>query len=397
MKTVRVGDLATQVRGVTFAKEDATSDQLPESVGVVRAGNIVEGELQADDLVFVPATKVAEKQILRRHDVLIATSSGSLDVVGKAARVREDQAVAFGAFCKVLRPSNRIDPGYFAHYFQTIEYRRHVSSVAAGANINNLKNADLDDIEIPLPSIEEQRRIASILDAADALRTKRRRALAKLDTLTQAIFIDMFGDFDANTLRWSAVELGNIVSESRLGLVRGAGELDDEHPIPYIRMNAIGSNGELDLANVRRTLAAAAEIKSGRLEPGDLLFNTRNSRELVGKTAIFRGNGTFVFNNNILRLRFTTEANPEYVNAAIRQPIVQRSLEVRKAGTTNVFAIYFKDLATVQMPLPPIDLQREFAGRIEALRNLVVPLETSATALDMVFAALQHRAFRGDL
>jgi type I restriction enzyme S subunit len=382
---------------VTFAKEDATSDQLPESVGVVRAGNIVEGELQADDLVFVPATKVAEKQILRRHDVLIATSSGSLDVVGKAARVREDQAVAFGAFCKVLRPSNRIDPGYFAHYFQTIEYRRHVSSVAAGANINNLKNADLDDIEIPLPSIEEQRRIASILDAADALRTKRRRALAKLDTLTQAIFIDMFGDFDANTLRWSAVELGNIVSESRLGLVRGAGELDDEHPIPYIRMNAIGSNGELDLANVRRTLAAAAEIKSGRLEPGDLLFNTRNSRELVGKTAIFRGNGTFVFNNNILRLRFTTEANPEYVNAAIRQPIVQRSLEVRKAGTTNVFAIYFKDLATVQMPLPPIDLQREFAGRIEALRNLVVPLETSATALDMVFAALQHRAFRGDL
>ena len=397
MKTVRVGDLATQVRGVTFAKEDATSDQLPESVGVVRAGNIVEGELQADDLVFVPATKVAEKQILRRHDVLIATSSGSLDVVGKAARVREDQAVAFGAFCKVLRPSNRIDPGYFAHYFQTIEYRRHVSSVAAGANINNLKNADLDDIEIPLPSIEEQRRLASILDAADALRTKRRRALAKLDTLTQAIFIDMFGDFDANTLRWSAVELGNIVSESRLGLVRGAGELDDEHPIPYIRMNAIGSNGELDLANVRRTLAAAAEIKSGRLEPGDLLFNTRNSRELVGKTAIFRGNGTFVFNNNILRLRFTTEANPEYVNAAIRQPIVQRSLEVRKAGTTNVFAIYFKDLATVQMPLPPIDLQREFAGRIEALRNLVVPLETSATALDMVFAALQHRAFRGDL
>jgi type I restriction enzyme S subunit len=382
---------------VTFAKEDATSDQLPESVGVVRAGNIVEGELQADDLVFVPATKVAEKQILRRHDVLIATSSGSLDVVGKAARVREDQAVAFGAFCKVLRPSNRIDPGYFAHYFQTIEYRRHVSSVAAGANINNLKNADLDDIEIPLPSIEEQRRLASILDAADALRTKRRRALAKLDTLTQAIFIDMFGDFDANTLRWSAVELGNIVSESRLGLVRGAGELDDEHPIPYIRMNAIGSNGELDLANVRRTLAAAAEIKSGRLEPGDLLFNTRNSRELVGKTAIFRGNGTFVFNNNILRLRFTTEANPEYVNAAIRQPIVQRSLEVRKAGTTNVFAIYFKDLATVQMPLPPIDLQREFAGRIEALRNLVVPLETSATALDMVFAALQHRAFRGDL
>ena len=113
MKTVRVGDLATQVRGVTFAKEDATSDQLPESVGVVRAGNIVEGELQADDLVFVPATKVAEKQILRRHDVLIATSSGSLDVVGKAARVREDQAVAFGAFCKVLRPSNRIDPGSF--------------------------------------------------------------------------------------------------------------------------------------------------------------------------------------------------------------------------------------------------------------------------------------------
>ena len=183
MTAVVVGDIAEQVRGVTYKKADASKDRSDGTLGVVRAGNIESGELSLDDLVFVPAARVSEKQLLRRGDVLIAASSGSIEVVGKAARIRHDQEVAFGGFCKVLRPGPDIDAGYFAHFFQTVEYRRHVSHVAAGANINNLKNRDLDDIEIPLPPIEEQRRIAAVLDQADLLRTKRRQALAKLDTL----------------------------------------------------------------------------------------------------------------------------------------------------------------------------------------------------------------------
>ncbi|WP_420445283.1 restriction endonuclease subunit S [Candidatus Poriferisodalis sp.] len=180
---VPVHELAAQIRGVTYKAAEASTTPQSGTVGVVRAGNIVDGELKIDDLVFVPALRVSKDQWLKKGDVLIATSSGSLDVVGKAARIRRDEGVAFGAFCKVLRPGPQIDSGYFAHFFQTKPYRQYVSRVAAGSNINNLKKGDLDNIEIPLPPIEEQRRIAAILDGAEALRELHFEAIRIIDIL----------------------------------------------------------------------------------------------------------------------------------------------------------------------------------------------------------------------
>lgn len=178
-----VGQLASQIRGVTYKAAEAMTTPMQGYVGVVRAGNIVDGELTTSDLVYVPSSCVRDEQYLRANDVLIATSSGSIDIVGKAARIRSDESIAFGAFCKVLRPSGRVDPRYFAHFFLTETYRRYVANVAAGSNINNLKKGDLDGLEILLPTLEEQRRIAAILDSVDALKELHRRALEEVNAL----------------------------------------------------------------------------------------------------------------------------------------------------------------------------------------------------------------------
>src|SRR5690606_9632962 len=147
-----------------------------------------------DNLVYVPSSKISPKQKVKKNDVVVAASSGSIEVIGKAARALEDFGGGFGAFCKVLRPNGRVDPAYFWHFFRTPDYRRKVSFLAAGANINNLRNEDLDNLQILLPPLGEQKRIAGILDAADMLRAKRREALAQLDTLLQSTFLNMFGD-----------------------------------------------------------------------------------------------------------------------------------------------------------------------------------------------------------
>lgn len=296
-----------------------------------------------------------------------------------------------------IRPGKGLDQRYLTYYLRTPEMVAQATRLAVGINLPRLSPSALEAFEIPLPPIEEQRRIAAVLDAADALRAKRRQAIAKLHTLTQAIFIDMFGDLETNAFGWPSVEFGSVVRESRLGIVRGAAQLGPDHPLPYVRMNAIRADGELHLADVKRTYATEPEVESGCLEPGDVVFNTRNTRELVGKTAIFRESGNYLFNNNLLRLRFTDEAHPEYVNAAFRQRAVQHELEVRKAGTTSVFAIYFKDLKTLPLPLPPVARQSEFAERIAAVRRLALRAKPSAEALDALFASLQQRAFRGDL
>ncbi len=92
-----------------------------------------------------------------------------------------------------IRPGKTLHGPYLFHFLRTPTMVGHAASLSTGINLPRLSPKALGNFEIPLPPIEEQRRIAAILDAADALRAKRRQALAKLDTLTQAIFIDMFG------------------------------------------------------------------------------------------------------------------------------------------------------------------------------------------------------------
>jgi type I restriction enzyme S subunit len=393
----RVADLAEQLRGVSYGKEDASSTPRPGFLPILRAGNITDDGLVFDDLVFVPADRIADKQKIRRNDVVIAASSGSLDVVGKAARALDDYNGGFGAFCKVLRPGPNVDPSYFAHFFRTAEYRRRISALAAGININNLRNAHLDEMLVPLPPLAEQRRIAEILDKADALQAKRRVALARLDHLAQSIFRNAFGNDGKGNGRWSSVPLESIVRDTKLGLVRGSTEFGPDLPVPYVRMNAITRTGELDLTDVQRTVATDEEIEAYRLMPGDLLFNTRNSKELVGKTALCRAHGLHLFNNNIMRIRFNADAEPEFVAAVFRTPFIQHELELRKSGTTNVFAIYYKDLRTLPVPLPPIHLQRQFCRGVAAVEMNKAAQRKSSGQLNALFASLQARCFRAEL
>lgn len=136
---------------MSYDKEEASDTPAPGYLPILRAGNITDAGLTFSDLVYVPKGRVSDSQRVRAGDVVIAASSGSLDVVGKAAAAKEDFDGGFGAFCKVLRPRATVDAAYFAHFFRTASYRRRVSSLAAGANINNLRSGHLDDCALPLP------------------------------------------------------------------------------------------------------------------------------------------------------------------------------------------------------------------------------------------------------
>ena len=146
MKVVAVGDISEQVRGVTYTKSDASAVPRDGYSPMLRANNLGEHGLLLEDLIFVPNSKISPKQRIIPNDVVVAASSGSISVVGKTAQVRQGFDGGFGAFCKVLRPGPDVDARYFGHYFKTRSYRRVVSRLASGANINNLKNEHLDNL-----------------------------------------------------------------------------------------------------------------------------------------------------------------------------------------------------------------------------------------------------------
>lgn len=197
-----VAEISTQIRGISYNQGDAIQTYREGYIPILRANNITEEGLRFEDLIYVPRHIVKEHQLLRRGDILVAASSGSKDIVGKAALVKTDISCSFGAFCKVIRPNKNMDFDYFSYFFQTSDYRKKISALSAGANINNLRNEHLNGLRVPLPPLETQKKIAAILNKADELRQNDKKILEKYDQLAQSIFLEMFGDPEMNSKHW---------------------------------------------------------------------------------------------------------------------------------------------------------------------------------------------------
>lgn len=162
MEKKRISEYSEQIRGVSYKPEDIHDDLNDNSITLLRANNIADGNINFDNVVYVDKSKVSKKQLLKKGDVLICASSGSKHLVGKAAQIDFEGEYTFGAFCKVVRPIN-INNIYMGMYFQSSEYRRTISSVSQGANINNIKNEDIDNLLIKVPNEAVQKNVSEVL------------------------------------------------------------------------------------------------------------------------------------------------------------------------------------------------------------------------------------------
>jgi type I restriction enzyme S subunit len=395
----KVGDLCEQIRGVTYSKSDVVLVPTEGFKPVLRANNITDEGLTFDDLVYVPAKHIAIKQKLKANDVLIATSSGSIDVVGKAARAFSDVDGGFGAFCKVLRPNAKVDSAYFSHYFKTKDYRRRISSLAAGANINNLRNEHLNDLEIALPPLPEQRRIAAILDKADALRAKRREAIAKFNQLLESVFLEMFGDPVMNPKGWPIVKVGDVFSS----FIGGKNiECPDESSSPYriLKVSAV------TLKTYRpEESKPAPEGFVPRLEAvvksGDLLFSRANTTDLVAATAfVWNTPDNIILPDKLWKMQIANHAPARslFLWELFKNNSFRKELSKRSSGTSGSMKNIAKSkLTLVPMPLPPLERQEHFSQVSERIHAQLQAMQNALAESVALFASLQKQAFSGEL
>jgi type I restriction enzyme, S subunit len=395
--TIKVSELAEQIRGVSYGKQDASPIPQFGHLPVLRANNITENGLNYSDLVYVPSQRISIKQKIRQYDVIIAASSGSIDVVGKAAPSLTDFDGAFGAFCKVLRPNSKVHPTYFAHFFKTPFYRRSVSALAEGANINNLRNEHLDNFEIPLPPIAEQKRIAAILDQAEELRSQRRKAIGLLDELVRSVFLEMFGDPVTNPKGWEtihfhesfSVPLRNGISPSNSGKVTAK----------VLTLSAI--TGRSFNEDAFKITTFQAEIVSHQtVDDKDFLICRGNGNlNLVGKGYFpLRKMPDIAFPDTII----AAQINSKYFARNFLQHLwnseaVRLQIESLARTTNGTLKVNQTMLEGISLLIPPIPLQQEFAQRVAAIEALKETHRQSLAKLDELFNSLQHRAFRGEL
>ena len=396
MKTevVKISEVASQVRGVSYDKEASSREPREGFLPILRANNITDEGLAFSDFVYVPKSFVSQRQKLLTGDIVVAASSGSLDVVGKAAPLRCAFEGSFGAFCKVVRPNERVFPSYLANFFKTPTYRRIISSLAAGANINNLRSEHIDNLQIPLPPFEEQRRIAEVLDKAESLRAKRRAALAQLDSLTQSLFLDLFGDPVANPKGFEIGRIRDLLDSASYGTSEKSGP-HGEYAV--LRMNNITRSGEMNFTDLKFMDLNESLHERYLVRTGDVLFNRTNSAELVGKTGIIRVSKPMAYAGYLIRLRVSADNDPEFLWGFLNSEYSKRMLRGMCKSIIGMANINATEIQSMKIPLPPLDLQREFARRITAVEKLKTSQRAALAELDALFASLQHRAFRGEL
>lgn len=199
-----------QVRGVSYKPTDVRDTQ-SSGVAILRANNI-QDKVDLSDLLYVDAKKIGESQYLKKGDVLICASSGSRSLVGKAVIIPDDLNAAFGAFCKVVRIKDipNVNSEFIRLFFLSKNYRDAISESSIGANINNIKSENLDNLNINVPDYHTQCLAVDYLYRLLRAIDLKRKQQADLDELVKSKFQEMFGDeskFDKQPLSKSVVEM----------------------------------------------------------------------------------------------------------------------------------------------------------------------------------------------
>ncbi|MBJ7392798.1 MAG: restriction endonuclease subunit S [Chthoniobacterales bacterium] len=291
-----------------------------------------------------------------------------------------------------ILPGPDLERRFLCYFLRQPSMVDYANSRAAGANLPRLSPSALAAFAIPLPPLAEQRRIAEVLDRAEALRAKRRAALAQLNALTQSLFLDLFGDPVANRKGFPVSRMGDVC-DVRDG-THDSPKYVSEGGYPLVTSKNL-SGGFVDLSDVN--LISEADYiqinKRSKVDRGDIIMPMIGT---IGSPVLVEDEPRFAI-KNVALIKFTAASPlPILVRHLLSCDYFDHIVGQKNRGGTQKF-VSLGDLRSFPLPLPPIPLQREFARRVTAVEALKTAQRASLAELDALFATLQHRAFRGEL
>ena len=388
----QLGDIAAFIRGINFKPDDVVPLGTEGSVGCMRTKN-VQDQLECEDVWGVPREFVRrDEQMLKEGDILIS-SANSWNLVGKCSWVPKLQwPASFGGFVSVLRANQgKVEPRFLYYWFSSTRTQALLRSF--GQKTTNISNLNIErclNMRLPLPPLPEQRRIAAILDKADALRTKRREALAHLDELTQSIFIEMFGDPARNTKNLPLISLGD------LGMWQSGGTPPRNQDEYFLGSISWFSSGELEGIYVseskeRITAAALSETSAKRVPQGALMLGMYDTAALKASIAAVDCSC-----NQAIAFATLSQSKVEtiYVYQAIT---IGREYFRRLQRGVRQKNLNLDMIRQIRIPFPTLEAQKDFVKKATQLKSSTEVQNRSFLEFDNLFTAFQHRAFRGQL
>lgn len=289
-----------------------------------------------------------------------------------------------------ILPGPNLERRYLCYFLRQPSMIDYASSRAVGINLPRLASSTLAQFRVPLPPLAEQQRIADVLDRAEAVRAKRRAALAQLDSLSQSLFLNRFGDPARNTANLPMITLGQLGEWSSGGTPSRSREDYFTGPIPWF------SSGELDNmvvieSNEHVSTAAIRETSAKSVPKGALMLGMYDTAALKASIA-----GTRCSCNQAVAFATIDPALAETIFVYFAIVIGREHFRRLQRGVRQK-NLNLSMIKEISIPYPPLALQREFVQRVHAIGKLRTAYRSSLAEMDALFASLQYRAFRGEL
>ncbi|HLC76158.1 MAG TPA: restriction endonuclease subunit S [Candidatus Peribacterales bacterium] len=383
----KVGDLAVILNGYAFKSKNYVNT----GVRVIRITNVQKGEIVDDDPKFYPSDsrEPIKKYQLNENDLLMSLT-GNVGRVGLIQRDFLPAALNQRVAC-IRVSSERLDKQFLFHFLNRREFEEDCIRSAKGVAQKNMSTVWLEKYEIPLPPLPTQRKIVEILDAADALRKKRREADEKMKGLIPALFVKMFGDPATNPMGWEMKELQEL-GEVFSGATPSTKEKEYwDGGINWVTPAELSDDSFIINESQRKITQKGYESCSAKIFPsGTVLLSCRAP---IGKVAIA---GTEMCTNQGFKSLNPNgnEMHSHYLFWWLKQ---QNSyLQTLGAGATfkEISGARFKK---IKIPAPNIQLQREFASFVDNLSRTHNTASVQSKNISQLFDVLLHKAFRGEL
>ena len=375
----RLGDVCSILNGFAFKSREYVSS----GIRIIRIANVQDGYISDELPQFYPDESISmfEKYLLHENDLLISLTGN----VGRVALLPSAMLpAALNQRVACLRTHN-VNKKYIYHFLQNVVFKQDCIDASTGIAQLNLSTEWLKEYKILLPPISCQKKIVDELDRINELIEVKRSQLADLDLLAQSLFYEMFGEPFLNPMGWDIKAFGDLTDSINYGTSLPATE---GGRYPYLRMNNLTDNGYLDLSNLKYIDIPDEDVDKCLVKDGDILFNRTNSREKVGKTALYDREDNMVIAGYIIRVRANrNRLNPVFAVRYMNMPELKNHLRKICRGAVNQANINSKEMAAIPFLVPPIELQNQFATKIKKIEAQKESIESSITDLQTLLAS----------
>lgn len=388
MKEFKLGDISKIVSGSTAPKEELFNEKL--GLPFIRAGHL-EGLCNGEDINKLP--KIEENTIrgmvkVPKNTIVFAKSGMSC----MKARVYQTKEEAFivnhlaGVIC-----SDYIEPDYLKFYFQYNKPNRLVLD----DSYPSIRLSDISNIKLIIPDRAKQIIISRVLDKCQEIIQKRKEQIEALDELVKSQFIEMFGDPVSNPKEWEKGKIADIIIKTQYGTSNKANEENGQFKI--LRMGNITYNGHFDFSDMKYIDLTEDEQKKYLVYKGEVLFNRTNSKELVGKTAVYKENEPMAYAGYLVKAIPNERATGEFIATYMNTKYVKSKLLNMAKNIVGMANINAEEFKKIDIYIPPIELQNEYIKFIEQVDKLKFEMENGLKELEDNFNSLMQKAFKGEL